>query len=209
MGKLSRLVAVLLVVVLLSLSATALASSPFVYEDLCVDTLMPGMTSEQVQAVLGVAPTIQTTEPEAATGDVPTEWSYTGLTLVFIQNRLTRATITGETYTSARGLKIGDPESMLLDAFGYDAQPQHEGVLYAADWLASLTLPVPPSGQVTTTEGSPTLYQYLAPVTPYPQTILDDPESLLFENHAIFNVYVNTDTHTITQIAWSVQALSE
>ena len=209
MGKFSRLVAVLLVVVLLSLSATALASSPFAYEDLCVDTLTPGMTSEQVQAVLGVAPSIQTTTPEAATGDVSTEWSYPGLTLVFVQNVLTRATMTNATFNSARGLRIGDPEAMLLDAFGYDAQAQHEGVLYAADWLASLALPVPPCGRVTTTEGSPTLYQYLAPVTPYTQTVLDNPESLLFESHAIFNVFVSTGTHTITQIAWSVQALSE
>lgn len=205
-----RVAVTVVLCVILSLTAIpALAENAFAYADLSVNGVTPGVSADEASAVLG-EPTSQD-EPvvEAATGATLQTFRYTGLSLEFTDALLTDATLSDPAYAGPRGLKVGDPESALIEAFQIDLAQAKQGVLYSAGWVESLETPLPPCATLTTAEDGSLQYIFMAPVTPYSAETLESPENYLYENTAVLTVTVDAATRAITSLTWSVRPLAE
>ncbi len=189
-------------------AAAAMPDMPFAYADLTVNGLPAGATIDQTLVALGEPISRGEETTEAATGDVMQTLTYDGLTLTFTQDLLSDALFTSAAFTGPRGVAIGMDEAALNTAFPYDTASVKDGVLYAAGWVEALELPLPPCAKTLTLDDGTTMIQYLAPVTPYGEAVLESPEGFLYEPHAGFAVTLDSSL-AITAMEWHVGALAE
>jgi hypothetical protein len=184
-------------------------AAQFSLADLTLNGLVPGATTDDVKAALGapLSQTEETTQP--ATGAKTQDWTYDALTLSFSDGVLCFVDTTSAKYTGPRGLKVGDTEDTVKNAFFVDSAETHYTVLYCSGWIDSLSEPLPPCGTATTWDDGTLYYQYLAPVTPYTADVIAQPESYLFQKHACLTLLLDAKTKTITDLSWFVEALAE
>ncbi len=184
-------------------------AAQFSLADLTLNGLVPGATADDVKAALG-APLSQSEETtQAATGEKMQDWNYDGLILSFADGLLYYVDTTSAKYVGPRGLKVGDTEDMVKNAFFVDYAETHYTVLYCSGWIDSLSEPLPPCGTATTWDDGTLYYQYLSPVEPYTADVIAQPESYLFQKHACLTLILDAKTKTVTDLSWFVQAMAE
>ena len=188
--------------------AAPLPAMPFAYADLAVDGLAAGATVAQAVAQLGQPMEQSEIATEAATGSTQQTLAYEGLTLTFTDGLLSDAALTNAGHTGPRGIAVGMAQAALDTAFSYDASQAKDGVLYAAGWVESLGLPLPPCAKALTYDDGSTVVQYLSPVSPYSDALLASPEAFLYEAHAGLAVTLDAEG-AITAVEWHVRALAE
>jgi hypothetical protein len=189
-------------------ACASLPEAPFAYADLTADGVPAGATVVQALALLGEPLSRGDVETEAATGAQKQTFTYDGLTLTFADGLLTDAALAKAGHAGPRGLAVGMAEAALDAAFPYDAAQVKDGVRYAAAWVESLALPLPPCAKALTYDDGTTTVQYLAPVAPYGDDVLKAPEAFLYEAHAMLTVTLDA-SHTVTALNWRVGALAE
>ena len=193
-------------------SATAVpvsTAAPFSLADLTLNNVTPGLTMDAVKAALG-APMSQGTETTSpATGSKLQDWNYDGLLVSFTDGLVSCIDTTSDAYQGPRGLRVGDSEETVRNAFYYDVAEKHRTVLYSAGWIDSLSEPFPPCGTATKWDDGTLYYQYLAPVQPYSADVLAAPETYLFQKHACLTLILDKETKTVTDLSWFVDAMAE
>ena len=210
MPSAKRFLACLLCALEMIAAVPALTAEIFTYADMNVNGVPAGTSVQEAIALLG-EPLVQDAPREVpASGEVQQLLHYAGLTLTFTDDRLSDVDLVTDAYTTVRGLKLGDPESLLQSLFPYDAATAaSEGILYSAGWVEALSLPLPPSGTVKAEETNRLAYAYLAPVTPYADAALESDENFVYEPTAMFVAQVDPASHVITRMQWSVHPLAE
>lgn len=208
--KNARIALAALLAALLALAALpALAQGEFSYADLAVNGLKPGASPDEAVAQLGEPAARGEAEVEPATGNMLQTFTYDGLALTFTEGKLTDATLTGPGFTGPRGLAVGQGGAALRQAFPYDESRAKGDVLYYADWVEALDMPLPPYAQRTVTDDGAALYFYVAPLAPYSAEVLASPEAYLYETAAMLTVTLGAGGQQITAIQWSVGAMAE
>lgn len=190
-------------------AASVLAeASAFTSADLNVNALAVGATPSEAGAALG-NPLTLALETVAATGAQQETWQYDRLTLTWTDGRLTGAAWVNPSLTGPRGLRVGDSRATVLEAFYRDAASADPAILYAAGDGTPLSSPLPPCGYLQAGADVSAGIVYRAPLSPYPQSVLDDPASYVFEIHATLTFQLDPVTDTVIAIHWEEGALAE
>ncbi len=173
---------------------------PFAPEDLICGSVTAGCTLEEAKAALGT-PDLEQEQTDPGSGEVLVVLQYGANRLTFTQGVLTEADFHDVELVGPRGIRMGDPVSMVEKAYGLtgDGTPYYE----QADGL-------PPRGEKLALEGD-TSYTILltAPLTDYDDVALAHPLAYMEEEHAQLVYTIDCESQRITAIHWIVAPLSE
>lgn len=204
-----RFLALALASMLLLFAAPALGeASQFAAQDLNVNATYAGATPDEVHAAVG-EPSATDTTTVAATGETMDTWQYGGLSLVFIDGKLSCADWTDATLNGPRGIRIGDSIDTVKNAFYVDATQTSPDVLYTSGWVEALSSQLPPCGIVTHSADGAVSLTYIAPVEPYSAEVQADTTNYVYQSHATLTFIFATETQALTRIQWTVGTMAE
>ena len=181
-------------------AASELVQGPFAPSDLVCGPVSAGCSLDAAKAALGT-PDAEQTQTDPGSGETLIVLSYGANRLTFTQGVLTEADFHDVELAGPRGLRMGDPVSMVESAYGLvgEGPPYYE----QADGL-------PPRGEKLALMGD-TSYTILltAPISDYDAEALSQPLAYMEEEHAQLVYTIDAESQRITAIHWIVAPLSE
>lgn len=181
-------------------SAYTPASEPFTPEDLVCGPVAAGCRLDAAKAALG-EPDDEQEQVDPGSGETLILLRYGANQLTFSQGMLTEADFHDVELTGPRGLRTGDPVTMVEAAYGLtgDGSPYYEH-----------TGGLPPRGEKLALEGDASYTILLtAPLSDYDAEILSQPLAYMEEKHAQLVYTIDATSQRITAIHWIVAPLSE
>ncbi len=173
---------------------------PFVPEDLVCGPVSAGCSLEAAKAALG-EPDDEQEQTDPGSGETLVLLRYGANQLTFTKGVLTEADFHDVELTGPRGLRTGDPVTMVETAYGLtgDGTPYYE----QSDGL-------PPRGEKLALEGDASYTILLtAPLSDYDAEARSQPLAYMEEEHAQLVYTIDAASQRITAIHWIVAPLSE
>ncbi|MDD3411667.1 MAG: hypothetical protein PHY12_12755 [Eubacteriales bacterium] len=190
----------LAVLLCLLIPACALAQSRFAASDLSLNGLTWGSGEAAAIEAMGQPLAVESLLRQERRVDV---WTYAAGKLTFTDGALTQAEYTTADWQAPRGLRVGDDAQTVLDAFERVGTGE---VLYSAGTLAATGAQLPPCGVYVVQDGTGSIV-YQAPVEPYDERMLAEPERYVQLPHA--TLVFELAQGQVTGIWWQVGALAE
>ena len=195
------------------IAAQAMASDTsdaaiFSPEDMSVGGLALYAIQDEAAALFG---TPEKTESFTwdATGDTFETWTYGDLTLTFnAGGEAISAQVYGKQYTGPRGVQVGQTAEDVAGLFYTDPDTSANGVFYSSGYVEELDAQLPPCGYVLRNEDGTFSYNYVAPMMPFGDDVLQDPTNYVYEDLALFQVNFDADG-LVTDFSWSIGPWAE
>lgn len=182
----------------------------FAPDDMSVNELKLYTTKEEALNMFGASDTKESFTWDA-TGETFEMWIYEDLTLTFnAEGEVISALVYGKQYKGPRGVQVGQPAADVVKLFYVDPAmtSTESGIFYTAGYVDTLDAQLPPCGYVERNEDGTFSFNYVAPVTPFGDDVLNDPTNYIYQELAQFQVNFGADA-LVTDFNWSVGALAE